>query len=415
MKGRSLVIALIVLVVMIGGSASVGASSILVLDHGFAKDYTYTRNGHIILLNRTSTFTQDDIRICAYLKATFYSANLTWTWYDPSGQLYDTSSYQANCVASPCDEIVSIRLSGSPAATRTGLWTVNFLVGGSLIYSDNFWLRAVVTQDNYWNFTVLQSNSPRIQGSMRIIIHPSNTSWSYYRIYMPYAFNVTAYDFSTKQPLHVTTSSDSNVIVNLGGARTNGYSFVLKFDVSFVLQYLGGGSYVLTWREYPWERYNDVHTIPETYNVTLPSQATLLDVVGYNYIGLQYSPFGTTGRSIDIVTNVTGQRFGWSIFYRDLSGGQGGNGPSSTGPVNVAAGQALPVLPVTIGGLSAWSAVMSVFLLTASELASPIYSRGGYGILINRKRLRIAALVLVAFFLVTTIFQLTSQHALVQR
>jgi len=75
----------------------------------------------------------------------------------------------------------------------------------------------------------------------------------------------------------------------------------------------------------------------------------------------------------------------------------------------------LPLLPITLGGLSIWAAVMSVFLLTASELLSPIYSRGGYGILINRKRLRLAALLLVAIFMITIAYQLVLQQAVIRR
>lgn len=416
MKRPLLLIAVLVLIVVAGECVNVeGAPAILVLDHGLAKNFTWTSNGHIILINRTSTFTQDDARIYAYIKATFYTANLTWNWYDPTGQLYDSGGWTANCVASPCDEILSMTVSGTRAASMLGMWRVDFLAGGALIYSDYFWLTAIVTQYDYWNFTVDQSPTPHVHGSLRVVIHPPNGTWSYYRLYMPNAFNITAYDYSTMQPLAVMTSKDSSsVVISLGGPKPVGYSFILKFDVSYVVQDLGGGNYVVTWREFPWERYNDIHTIPEAYNITLPNQVVLLDVVGYNSMGLRYNQTGSAGRSLGFVTNLTGQSFGWTILYRNISAGSKVNSYSTVGPGS-SSEPLLPLLPISVGGLSVWSAVMSVFLLTASELVSPIYSRSGYGILISRKRLRLAALLLIAVFVITITYQLTTQHVIIQR
>lgn len=414
MKTWALTVAVAVLILVVAFS-EVGpvraAAAILVLDHGFGKNYSYTRNGHIILTNRTSTFTQDDPRVYAYLKATFYSANLTWSWYDPSGQLYDSSYYQANCVTSPCDEQSSMRISGTQAATRPGVWRMDFLADGDLVYSDYFTLIAIVTQENFWNFTLIQSANPRIIASLRVVIHPNNSSWSSYKIYMPYASNVTAYDYSTNQSLGVTDSTNNLVVVDLGGSRADGYSFVMKFDVSYVVQPLGAGNYALNWREYPWERFNDVHRIPETFNVTFPEGVALLDIIGYNSLDLSYNATEGTGVSLDLATNGTARRLGWTILYRAPFAAQA---TSSTGLFGVRSEYLLPILPLSVRNLSVWSAVMSVFLLTASELMSPVYSRGGYGVLINRKRLRLAALLLVAIFMITVVFQLTSTVA-VQR
>jgi hypothetical protein len=73
----------------------------------------------------------------------------------------------------------------------------------------------------------------------------------------------------------------------------------------------------------------------------------------------------------------------------------------------------IPILPLTLSNLSLWSAVMSVFMLTASELLSPIYARTN--ILINRRRLRIGALVLVLLFLSTTAYQILSSNLIATR
>ena len=219
---------------------------------------------------------------------------------------------------------------------------------------------------------------------------------------MPYASNVTAYDYLTNRSLPIAAKGNNLVVVNFGGPKLQGYSFVMKFDVLYVLQALSPGNFALTWREYPYQRYNDIHPVPEAFTVNLPQGVTLLDIVGYNVMNLNYSARVKTGLSLNLASNVTDQKFGWTILYRDLSQVQTQSNPSGPNPQ---AGPLLPVLPLTLGSLTVWSAVMSVFLLTASELVSPIYSRGGYGVLINRKRLRLAALLLVGLFMICIVYQ----------
>ena len=411
---KKLLTLLVIVALMVGlgqVTTNVRASpAIIVLEHAFAKNYRYTSNGNIVLINRTSSFTQDDPVVYAYIKATFYSANFTWNWYAPSGELYSSNSYTTDCVASPCDKLASLRIQGTEAAIIPGLWRLDLLDDGSLIYSDYFSLTTITTQYNYWNFTVIQSSAFQTNGSLRVVIHPNNLTWSYYRIYMPYALNVTARDYSTNQPLAVTTSPGNLILVDLGGPRSAGYSFLLKFNLPYLLRDLGAGNYAFTWREYPWERFNDIHPIPEAFTLNLPKDVSLLDVVGYNSLDLTYNETARRAVSLDFATDLEAQPVGWTILYRDASGARN-VGPLPSGPNP---GVLLPILPLTVGNLSVWAAVMSVFLLTASELVSPIYSRSGYGILINRKRLRLAALLLVSIFIITITYQLTIQQAIIQ-
>jgi hypothetical protein len=392
------------------------APAIIVTDHAFAEAYNYTHNGNIALTNRTSTFTQDNSYVYAYNQAQFYSANLTWNWYNPTDQLYESDSWVEQCTASPCSQIDGLRVSGTRAAAEPGRWRLDFLADGFVIYSDYFTLIPIVTQFNYWNFTVVQSSPPRIQGSLRVVILPSNQTWSSYGIYMPYASNVTAYDYSTNQSLRVAIEKYNLVTVNFGGPRSAGYSFLIKFDIyPWLMQTLSPGNFAFAWREPPYERFDDVHPVPETFTVNLPQGATLLDVVGYNAMNLNYSARLQAGLSLGLTSNVTDQNFGWTVLYRDLSqANQQGNpnGPFVPTPVS---GPLLPFLPLTLGNLSVWAAVMSVFLLTASELVSPIYSRTGYGVLINRRRLRLAALLLVGLFIVCIAYQFIGPHPLIQR
>jgi hypothetical protein len=250
-----------------------------------------------------------------------------------------------------------------------------------------------------------------MHGSLRVVLHPSNKTWSYYSIYMPYAVNVTAFDYSTNNSLPVMVEAHSLVVVNLGGPKADGYSFVLKFDVSYILYALGPGNFAVTWREYPYQRLYDVHVVPEEFIVNLPPGVTLLNVAGYNWMNLNYTMRSSTGLSLYFNSNFTGQSLGWTVLYRSLSAP--GVSPSTVVAVN--SSPLLPILPLNLSGLTLWSAVMSVFLLTASELVSPIYSRTGYGILINRKRLRVVSLLLVALFIICVAYQFAFVRPIVAR
>ncbi|MGA2626699.1 MAG: hypothetical protein ABSF63_06520 [Candidatus Bathyarchaeia archaeon] len=411
-------VAIVTLILIVGVQMCVNvqaAPAIVVVDHAFAKGYKYTRNGNVVLTNRTSTFTQDDNYVWSYVQANFYSANLTWNWYDPSGELYRTVNWMAQCTTTPCSEIAGVRISGTGAASEPGIWRLDFLADGVLIYSDYFQLIAVINQFNYWNFTVVQSSPPRIHGSLRVVIRPNNLTWSSYSMYMPYASNVTAYDYSTNQSLQTTIGTNNQVVVNLGGPKSAGYSFVVKFDVLYVLAELSPGNFAFAWRELPYERSDDTHLVPESFAVNLPQGATLLDIVGYNVMNLNYSARTEAGLSLDFTSNVTDKRFGWTLLYRDLSQVNAQGNPNGPVGSNSLSGPLLPLLPLTLGSLTVWAAVMSVFLLTASELVSPIYSRTGYGVLLNRKRLRLAAILLVGLFIICIAYQFIGLNPLIQR
>ena len=397
-------IAVLVIVMLLGEIVFVnGAVAITIQDHGFAKEVVEeSRNGNLAIFNRTSTFTQDDAQVFAFVKATFYTVNVTWNWYDPIGELVRVDGWTAECISSPCDLESSLQISGGWAASRVGLWRVDFLADGTLIFSDYFSLIPIITQSNYWNFNVTQSSPPRIHGSLEVTLHPNNLTWRYYRLYMGYATNVTAYEPSTNHPLQVTAFNDSRVIIDFGAPKSDGYVFILKFDLTYGLEALGSGSFAFTWKEYPWERFNDVHLVPQRFSVSLPQGATFLDVVGYNAVALSYTSRSSSNEVVlDFTRNETSQSFGWTVLYRDLSAAPVSN-PLGVGSSAV---MRLPVLPLTLSDLGVWSAVMSVLMLTASELASPLYAKSGSTFLLNRRRLRIAALLLVALFIITIAYR----------
>jgi hypothetical protein len=61
-------------------------------------------------------------------------------------------------------------------------------------------------------------------------------------------------------------------------------------------------------------------------------------------------------------------------------------------------------LPLGFWDLSLWTAIIAIILLVTSELLSPYYGRTG--IIINRQRLRIAAMILAFIFLGTVAYRI---------
>lgn len=387
------------------------AVAIIVFDHGFAEQVNYTQRGHIILVNKTSTFTQDDRFVIAYFTATMSSANVTWLWYDPDGQVYLNQTQQLHCDVSPCTFVNYFSLRYKDAASKWGLWSLTLQAGGVDLYSDYFSVIPIVTQDNYWNFEVTQSMPPRAHGDLIVTIHPTNKTWSSYLVYLPYATNITAREFPSNRTLGtVTSKKTSGVVVSLGGARSDGYRFVLSFDLVYGVAGLGGGVFVFNWYESAWGTFGDgYHSVPGSFNITLPAGATFLDIAGINAMNLFPSVIGGPGPVVGFRTTLLpDQGFGWSMLYRDPHGNVSGNS-ASTNPLpeeglNVVLAKSIPFLPLTLGTLSQWTAVMSIFVLTGSELLAPAYGRTG--VVINRRRLRVAALILASIFIATTVYEI---------
>lgn len=60
--------------------------------------------------------------------------------------------------------------------------------------------------------------------------------------------------------------------------------------------------------------------------------------------------------------------------------------------------------PLGFWDLSLWTAITAIILLATSELLSPYYGRTG--IMINRERLRIIALIVALIFLATVAYRI---------
>ncbi|MFI5449894.1 MAG: hypothetical protein ACHQ03_09070 [Candidatus Bathyarchaeia archaeon] len=416
----------VILVILLQVAASVyptqaTTSSIVIYGHGFAKAVKWIQNGNLAIINGTSSFTQDDNSVYSWLQAAFYNANFTWKWYDPTGILYSNSTEQLQCVATPCYATSKLYINWNPIQTRFGRWRLDLLNGNAKLYSDYFYMNPVLTQINNWNFELESSAASIVHSELTVTIHPNNGTWSYYQIYMPYAINLTAFEVHSNTSLMVTKDGTNRVVVNLGGPRSAGYEFVIEFAMKYGLSPLNGwdgGAFGFTWLDAPWYRFNDPHPIYETFNVTLPQGADLVDVIGINTLALKYDVAAGSRQSLIFDTTVIRQLFGWTIIYHDFSyrnAHPGQNGPQSPGGFNLASGPLIPYLPLTLSGLNVWSAIVSVFLLTASELASPIYGRTGSTVFVDRKRLRIAALILVLFFIASTGYQFVLQYQAVAR
>jgi len=195
--------------------------------------------------------------------------------------------------------------------------------------------------------------------------------------------------------------------VDLGGARSDGYSFVLSFDLATGLHDLSGwygGQFALTWDESEYERFS-LNPVPESFRITMPKGARVIDVVGLSVVPFIQTVTGQT--SISFNSTFANRPVEWTVIYQDFTYRNAHSNILSQIPGLAQVSQILiPFLPLTLRNVNLWAAVMAVFLLTASELISPLYGRSGFSLLINRKRIRIAALFLVALFLVTTGYQL---------
>lgn len=409
-------LAIVLLLVLIGLGESVRVSGALaaiqVYDHGFAKDISYApRNGNVIPENKTSSFNQNDVEVYAYLVAAFYAVNFTWQWYNPDGQLYLSRTQDAQCTSTPCTVTSNIYVGiyGS-ANTMFGTWRLVVLANGNLLYSDSFVFSAVLSESDNWSFDILQSAPPRVHATLTVTIHPANQSWTSYSLYLPYAANLTAYELTTKSPIQVRIENDSlqhpYYFVDFGGQRSDGYSFVLSFDLAYGLHVLSGwngGQFALTWDENPYQRFS-FNAVPETYTVRLPKDAKFIDAVGLNVIPLAQTL--TSQTSISFNSTFINHPFEWTIIYLDLTYRNAHANNAQLPGLTLISQIVIPFLPLTLGNVNLWAAVMSVFLLTTSELLSPLYGRSGYRVLINRKPIRVAALLVVALFLVTTGYQL---------
>ncbi len=405
-----LAILLSLLAVTLPAGSRVGATpaaAIVVSGHGVTNQITYTQKGHFVPGNKTSVFTQDDPVVYAYFTAALANANVTWLWIDPGGQLFLNQTQQLECDVSPCTFVYYFSLRHTDAAAKFGLWTLTLRAGGINLYSDYFSVIPVILQDNYWNFEVTQSAPPRVHGDLIVTIHPSNGTWSSYLVYLPFATNITAYEFPSKRTLDVVASNKTGrVVVDLGAERSDGYRFALSFDLVYGLYGLPGGVFVFDWQESGWGTFSDgYHSVPGSFNITLPAGATFLDIAGINAMTLNPS---VTESSRPVVrfrtTLLPAQNFGWTMLYRNSThdNSNPNSGTNTVGGLNLIFAQPIPFLPLTLGSLGLWAAIMSIFMLTGSELLASAYGRTG--VLINRRRLRIAALILAGIFLAATVY-----------
>jgi hypothetical protein len=241
-------------------------------------------------------------------------------------------------------------------------------------------------------------------------------------VYLPVAANITAYEFSSHHALDLVASNKTGrVVVDLGAARSDGYRFVLNFDVAWGLRELGEGVFVFSWHESTWGTFNDgYHSIPQSFNISLPARATFLDLAGINEMTLDLRQMeGSSGSVFGFEKALpAGQAFGWVIVYRDSS--YNNSQSVSVSPTNPLVGglsavlaKPIPFLPLTFGSLSLWAAVISIFLLTGSELLASAYGRAGAAI--NRRRLRIATLIPASIFFAVTADEIVMLHSILSQ
>jgi hypothetical protein len=381
----------IALFLVLGRCVQVAAyPAVIVYEHGFAKKINQGRNA--VRVDMTTDFTQDDEYVYSYVRAGFYSANLTWKWYDPEGELYQVTSYEKDCITIPCYYLQSLSIARTPAAIRFGTWRMELLADGFLLYTDFFTLKPVITEDQTWFFNVQTPTTAQVNVTVRI--HPQNSTWSSYRIpfRMPCATGITAREADTNRSITVTGEGD-NLAVDFGGGRSDGYEFVLSFNLDAGFKLLRKNYVNLTWSE-----HNGIHPIPQRFVINLPLGAAPDRVVNSrNNYRLESNDASRTSISFN-QTISPNQVFAFSITYLvpppttiiPISPLKGGRSVFALRP---------PLLPISLGDISLWSAITSIMLLATSELLSPFYGRTE--IVINRGRLRFAALLIAFIFLLT--------------
>jgi hypothetical protein len=358
--------------------------------------------------NISASFTQDDEFVYAYTNASFIvPKNFTWQWYDPTGALYTSWSARVTCMTLFCTNYVYLALAGHSSADRLGKWRMNLLADGVLLYSDYFTLLPVINEEDYWYFNLYtnqaQSGPPRAHVNLTVTIHPHNLKWTYYGVKMPYAANITAYDFGTNRALQVITGTDNRVVVDFGEPRGDDYKLVLSFDLAYGFESQGElSSSHYRYRSFnlTWDEYVEVHPVPQKFTIALPSGSTLVQVI----TPTNYTTGTIMGENRPVVSfNLTAppdQILGWSIiFYNEtvLVARTTTTQAAVTGNYASALALELPILPLTLGDITIWAAIMSLILLTTSELLSPRYGRSV--MVTNRRRLRAAALVVTIIFL----------------
>src|SRR5208337_3726997 len=347
-------------------------AAVLVYDHGFTNQVTWVGRGNA-LINKTSYFTQDDQQIVAYAKTAFYNASFTWQFYDPNGHLYSNTTEEQTCNVAPCTIVNFFPLRNTPAAILFGEWRLNLLANGYLLYSDNFWITPIITQNDYWKFNVTQSAPARVHGELTVTIHPDNQTFSqpiqlsrgirldtFYQLSMPYAANITASEAVSNRRLSVVILNNTNVYVDLGPQRPDGYTFVINFDLVYGVRPLNGwvgGTFAFTWIDEPFDRSLTVYPVPETFNITLPEGTAFADLVGMNILVLDHKITGGHGLAISFTATVPPlQPFGWTLIYRDFTWINLNQVTyTTTRSANNFASvqqQLIPVLPLTLGSMS---------------------------------------------------------------
>src|SRR5208337_4962906 len=108
---------------------------------------------------------------------------------NPSDQLLLTKNSEVECIVTPCTFTSALGLRGE--ATQLGVWRVDLLADGFRLYSDYFSVIPIIMQEEYWNIDLNQSAPFNGHGNLTVTIHPNNQTWSYYRLSMPYAANIT--------------------------------------------------------------------------------------------------------------------------------------------------------------------------------------------------------------------------------
>jgi hypothetical protein len=313
-------------------------------------------------INVTDTFTQVDDYVYAFTSASFSSTNFTWRWHDPSGAVLNTDFQIFDCGGKTCEFYDRLPIRGKDAQVKLGMWKMDLLADGVVLYSDPFKLTGYVSNELAWNFDVY--NPMRAHVNLTVTVHPEAGTWSdYWTGLQDKVGNFSAHEFGSNKSLLVSLSSSTwpdyptKVDVIFDSPQGDGYKFTISFDLASGFGATANG-YSLSWN---WG--TDFTTRPGKVTIILPPGFKLGSVRGdpKNYTTAQEN--GRASVSFAGTAPPYGV-FSWIVLYQEIPASATLSSSSMTpSPTSVSATQpSLSALVGVVVGLIALAALAGLFI-----------------------------------------------------
>lgn len=289
-----------------------GASVGQITQHVFARGVD--KSGSVWKpINVTNAFTQDDSYVYAFTAiSSFSKTTFAWSWHDPNGKLYLNQSMMWDACRTHCQFYAAMIVSGKDAALNWGSWKMDLLADGKLLYSDQFTISPVITEEDSWTFDLDAPMHAHVD--MAITIHPNKGDWKDYGMLTGERVgNFTAYDYATGRALGVIVAPPTSeeektgIIVVFDTPRGNGYKFVLSYDLASAFGTRGTNLFLR------WTWNSATRPLPQNVVVILPEDYVFNSIEGA-------ANYTTTTPAKRVVISFSGTAspnapFGWSVSY----------------------------------------------------------------------------------------------------